>query len=109
MEKNDPSKTEAELREQRFNKEKEWRNAEMGFEIIRPEKGVEWDERFRGSLRVFELSSELREQIDRQQSLRMERAKEEEKRRVEEEKGLMQEQIKRQNELESQPLEALEG
>ena len=80
----------------------------MGFEIIRPEKGVEWDERFRGSLRVFELSSELREQIDREQIFRMERAKEKEKRRVEE-KGLMQEQMKRQKELESQPLEALEG
>ena len=57
---------------------------------------------------MFELSSELREQIDREQIFRMERAKEKEKRRVEE-KGLMQEQMKRQKELESQPLEALEG
>lgn len=109
IEKNDPSKTEAELREQRFKKEKEWRNAEMGFDIIRPEKGVEWDERFRGSLRVFELSSELREQIDHQQQLRTEQEKEKEQRRVQEDKVLKEEQAQRQKELDSQPLEAIEG
>lgn len=107
LEKNDPSKTEAELREQRFNKEKEWRNAEMGFEIIRPSAAVEWDERFRGSLRVFELSSEVSEQINHHQQLRKEANKDKEQKTAAEEKRLKEEQAQRQKELESQPLEEL--
>ncbi|CBQ73571.1 related to TIM54 (component of the mitochondrial TIM22 translocase) [Sporisorium reilianum SRZ2] len=107
IEKNDPSKTEAELREQRFKKEKEWRNGEMGFEIVRPSKGVEWDERFRGSLRVFELSSEVRQQIDAQQQLWKQANKEKEQRLAEEDKVLKQQQLERQKLLESQPLEEL--
>ncbi|CDS00896.1 hypothetical protein [Sporisorium scitamineum] len=107
LEKNDPSKTESELREQRFKKEKEWRNGEMGFEIVRPSKGVEWDERFRGSLRVFELSSEVRQQIDQQQQLRKEAEKEKEQKTAAEEKVLKEQQLERQKLLESQPLEEL--
>ena len=107
IEKNDPSKTEAELREQRFKKEKEWRNGEMGFDIIRPQKGVEWDERFRGSLRVFELSSEVREQINHQQQLRKEADREKEIKMKQEDKWLKEQQAERQRELESQPLEEL--
>lgn len=107
IEKNDPSKTEAELREERFKKEKEWRNAEMGFEIIKPSKGVEWDDKFRGSLRVFELSSEVREQIDREQQFRKEANSEKEQRLAAEEKALNQEIAQRQKELEAQPLEEL--
>ncbi|SNX85061.1 related to TIM54 (component of the mitochondrial TIM22 translocase) [Melanopsichium pennsylvanicum] len=107
IEKNDPSKTEAELREDRFKKEKEWRNAEMGFEIIRPSEGVAWDERFRGSLRVFELSSEVKEQIQHEQQLRKEASKDKEQRASAEEKMLKEEQAQRQKELEAQPLEEL--
>ncbi|KAJ9479619.1 Mitochondrial import inner membrane translocase subunit TIM54 [Pseudozyma hubeiensis] len=107
LEKNDPSKTESELREQRFKKEKEWRNAEMGFDIIRPSAAVEWDEKFRGSLRVFDLSSEVRQQIDHQQQLRKEASKEKEQRLQAEEKALKEEQAQRQKELEAQPLEEL--
>ena len=107
IEKNDPSKTEAELREERFKKEKEWRNAEMGFDIIRPSRGVEWDEKFRGSLRVFELSSEVRQQIDREQRLRKEANREKEQRAAAEEKAQKEEQAQRQKQLEAQPLEQL--
>ena len=70
LEKSDPPKTEMELREQRFEKEKEWRNSLMGFNIVRPEKGVEWDERWRGSIRVFDLSPEERARIDAEQKER---------------------------------------
>lgn len=52
-EKNNPPDTEGELREERFKREKEWRNLANGFEILRAERGVQWDERFRDSLRVF--------------------------------------------------------
>ncbi|EST05075.1 Mitochondrial import inner membrane translocase subunit Tim54 [Kalmanozyma brasiliensis GHG001] len=107
IEKNDPSKTESELREERFKKEKEWRNAEMGFEIVRPSKGVEWDERFRGSLRVFELPTEVRQQIDHQQQLRKEANKETEQRLAAEDKMSKEQQAQRQKELEAQPLEEL--
>ncbi|KAN0065222.1 mitochondrial import inner membrane translocase subunit tim54 [Thecaphora frezii] len=70
LEKNDPPKTEMELREQRLKKEIGWRNNLMGFDIIRPEKGVEWDERWRGSLRVLQIPDELRAQIDAEQEER---------------------------------------
>ncbi|CAO1620375.1 unnamed protein product [Sympodiomycopsis kandeliae] len=54
MEKNDPPKTESELRTKRLDREREWRNEEQGFEILTPQNGVAWDERFRGSLRILE-------------------------------------------------------
>ncbi|PWN46483.1 hypothetical protein IE53DRAFT_322889, partial [Violaceomyces palustris] len=53
LEKNDMPKTESELREERFRREKEWRGDEMGHEIVKPEAAVEWDPRWKGSLRVF--------------------------------------------------------
>lgn len=56
-EKNDPPKTEGELREERFAKEREWRNLANGFDILRPENGVQWDERFRDCLRIFSASN----------------------------------------------------
>ncbi|SPO42099.1 related to TIM54 (component of the mitochondrial TIM22 translocase) [Pseudozyma flocculosa] len=73
LERNDPPKTEAELREQRLKKEVGWRNNLMGFDIIRPERGVEWDERWRGSIRVFTLDDERRRVIDAEQQERRER------------------------------------
>lgn len=52
-EKNHPPPTEQELREERLRKEKEWRGTLMGYEIVKPDAGVAWDERFRPALRVF--------------------------------------------------------
>ncbi|WFD30449.1 mitochondrial import inner membrane translocase subunit tim54 [Malassezia sp. CBS 17886] len=49
----EPPKSEVELRDERFNKEKRWRDTEMGFEIVRPEVCVAWDEAWRNSLRVL--------------------------------------------------------
>ncbi|KAJ3968666.1 inner membrane protein import complex subunit Tim54-domain-containing protein [Lentinula raphanica] len=53
----DPSKipsSEVQLRLERFEKEKRWMRDEEGWEIVRPERGVCWDERLRASgLRVF--------------------------------------------------------
>ncbi|KAI0784391.1 inner membrane protein import complex subunit Tim54-domain-containing protein [Abortiporus biennis] len=48
-----PPPTEVELRAERIKKELRWRNDEQGWDVIKPEKDVEWDERFRGVLRVF--------------------------------------------------------
>lgn len=52
-EKIDPPKTEGKLITERFEREKEWRNTEMGYDILRPERGVEWHQAFIGSLRVL--------------------------------------------------------
>lgn len=52
-EKRDMPKSEIELRGQRFDKEEQWRNSEHGFKILDPAAGVEWDESWRGSLRVL--------------------------------------------------------
>ncbi|KAF9067191.1 inner membrane protein import complex subunit Tim54-domain-containing protein [Rhodocollybia butyracea] len=52
----DPSKippSEVELRLERFEKEKKWLRDEEGWEIVRPERGVTWDARLDGVLRVF--------------------------------------------------------
>lgn len=57
-EKNDPPKSEGKLREERFEREKEWRNLVMGYQILKRESGVEWDPAFRGSLRVLVDRSE---------------------------------------------------
>lgn len=53
-EKNSPPKTEAALRDERLRKEREWRNELQGWSVLDVRRGVEWDERFRGSLRVCE-------------------------------------------------------
>jgi len=52
-EQNHPPPTEVELRAERMKKELRWRADEEGWEIIKPEKDVEWDERLRGVLQVF--------------------------------------------------------
>lgn len=52
-EKRDMPRSEIELRSQRFDKEQMWRNTEQGFRILDPHAGVEWDESWRGSLRVL--------------------------------------------------------
>jgi import inner membrane translocase subunit TIM54 len=62
-EKHDIPKTESELREQRFNREREWRNLEQGFSILQPESGLEWHRAFIGSLRVLQ-QRRLDEQVD---------------------------------------------
>ncbi|KAJ4473724.1 inner membrane protein import complex subunit Tim54-domain-containing protein [Lentinula aciculospora] len=53
----DPSKippSEVQLRLERFEKEKKWKRDEEGWEIVRPERGVCWDERLGAKrLRVF--------------------------------------------------------
>lgn len=48
-----PYKTETEYREERFNHEKDWRNLEMGFEVVKPETNVAWDPIFASSIRFF--------------------------------------------------------
>lgn len=50
---NHPPLTEVELRQERLTKELRWKNNEEGWEIVRPDKDVVWDERFRNSLSVF--------------------------------------------------------
>lgn len=52
-EKNFPPKTEVELRAERMKKESRWRRDLEGWEVVRPDKGVVWDERFRDALKVF--------------------------------------------------------
>jgi len=48
-----PPPTEVELRAERLKKERRWRNDVHGWDIIKPPAGVQWDERLRGSLKVF--------------------------------------------------------
>ncbi|KAI0076469.1 hypothetical protein K474DRAFT_1698405 [Panus rudis PR-1116 ss-1] len=48
-----PPPTEVELRAERLKKELRWRGDLEGWEIVRPGKPVEWDERFRDVLKVF--------------------------------------------------------
>jgi import inner membrane translocase subunit TIM54 len=50
---NDPPKTEVELRAERLKKELRWRGDLEGWEIIKPDADVTWDERFRDVLNVF--------------------------------------------------------
>ncbi|TDL24912.1 hypothetical protein BD410DRAFT_785645 [Rickenella mellea] len=52
-EKNFPPPTEVELRAERMKKELRWRGDLAGWEIVRPESEVAWDDRFRGSLSIF--------------------------------------------------------
>ena len=48
-----PPPTEVELRTERLVKETRWTSDEEGWDIIRPDKDVEWDERFRDVLKVY--------------------------------------------------------
>ncbi|KAL1746276.1 inner membrane protein import complex subunit Tim54-domain-containing protein [Schizophyllum fasciatum] len=48
-----PPPTEVELRQERMNKEKVWRNRVEGWEIIKPAQKVFFDERLRGMLSVY--------------------------------------------------------
>ena len=49
-----PPPTEVELRAERMKKEMRWRDNEEGWEIVRPDKDVAWDERFGSALSIFE-------------------------------------------------------
>lgn len=66
-EKGDPPKTEGQLRQERFNHEKDWRNLEEGYSILRPESGLEWHRAFLGSLRVLK-DVNINEVTDQQDS-----------------------------------------
>lgn len=61
VEKNDPPKTEGELREERFKREKDWQSDEMGYAMLRTDEGVAWSEAFRGALRVLRRQREDKE------------------------------------------------
>ncbi|OJT08669.1 Mitochondrial import inner membrane translocase subunit TIM54 [Trametes pubescens] len=52
-EKENPPPTEVELRAERLKKELRWTADEEGWDIVRPDKDVQWDERFRNKLRVY--------------------------------------------------------
>lgn len=52
-EKGNPPTTEGDLRQERFQREREWRNATHGYNILRREVGVAWHPLFQGSLRVM--------------------------------------------------------
>lgn len=49
-----PPPTEVELRADRMKKETRWRDNEEGWEVVRPDKDVAWDDRFGRALKVFE-------------------------------------------------------
>jgi import inner membrane translocase subunit TIM54 len=48
-----PPPTEVELRAERLKKETRWRADEHGWESVRPDAPVEWDDRWEGALTVF--------------------------------------------------------
>ncbi|KAH9945851.1 inner membrane protein import complex subunit Tim54-domain-containing protein [Epithele typhae] len=48
-----PPPTEVELRAERMKKELRWTSDEEGWDIVRPDKNVDWDERLRNILRVY--------------------------------------------------------
>ena len=48
-----PPPTEVELRAERLKKETRWRADERGWELVRPDTPVEWDDRWEGALEVF--------------------------------------------------------
>ncbi|KAL1732487.1 inner membrane protein import complex subunit Tim54-domain-containing protein [Schizophyllum commune] len=56
-----PPPTEVELRQERMNKEKVWRNRVDGWEIIKPAQKVFFDERLRGLLSVYVDPEETKE------------------------------------------------
>lgn len=53
-EKNDPPKSEADLIEERFRREKEWRLLLQGYDILKPSAGVVWHPAFKARLRVYQ-------------------------------------------------------
>jgi import inner membrane translocase subunit TIM54 len=48
-----PPPSELELRQERMKKEQRWRADMAGWDVVRPDAPVAWDERFRAALRVF--------------------------------------------------------
>ena len=48
-----PPPSEVELKAERLQKEKRWRNDEQGWNIVSPDKEVAWDDRFKGIFKVF--------------------------------------------------------
>ncbi|KAK7694045.1 hypothetical protein QCA50_003621 [Cerrena zonata] len=50
---NYPPPTEVEIRAERMKKELRWRSDEAGWEVIKPEREADWDDRFDGVLKVF--------------------------------------------------------
>ncbi|WFD23241.1 mitochondrial import inner membrane translocase subunit tim54 [Malassezia equina] len=56
-EQRNPPRSEIELRSERFDREKMWRNSEHGYDILKPSAPVSWDESWRGSLRVLQPRS----------------------------------------------------
>ena len=48
-----PPPTEVELSAERLKKETRWRADERGWDVVRPDTAVEWDERWEGALQVF--------------------------------------------------------
>ncbi|KAF8228505.1 hypothetical protein L208DRAFT_1291113 [Tricholoma matsutake] len=52
-EKENPPPTEVELRAERMKNEQRWRRDLEGWDIVKPTQKVVWDDRFRGSLRIF--------------------------------------------------------
>jgi import inner membrane translocase subunit TIM54 len=48
-----PPPTEVELRAETLKKETRWRRDERGWELVRPDTPVEWDDRWEGALEVF--------------------------------------------------------
>ncbi|KAG6900411.1 hypothetical protein C0993_011104 [Termitomyces sp. T159_Od127] len=50
---NNPPPTEVELRAERMRKELRWRHDVAGWDIIKPQQKVVWDNRFRDALRIF--------------------------------------------------------
>ncbi|KAG6898257.1 hypothetical protein C0992_000702 [Termitomyces sp. T32_za158] len=48
-----PPPTEVELRAERMKKELRWRHDVAGWDIIKPQQKVVWDDRFRTALRIF--------------------------------------------------------
>lgn len=56
---NFPPPTEVQLRAERLKKEKRWREEEDAWRVLRGGKGVAWDERFRGALKVFDRNGQV--------------------------------------------------
>ncbi|KAI0273479.1 inner membrane protein import complex subunit Tim54-domain-containing protein [Gloeopeniophorella convolvens] len=48
-----PPPTEVELRAERLKKEARWTGDERGWDVVRPDGSVDWDERWEGTLEVF--------------------------------------------------------
>nr|ASF90220.1 hypothetical protein SPAR02693 [Bartheletia paradoxa] len=66
-----PRKTEMELREERLVKERRWRDEREGWEIVKPDEEVKWDETLEGALRVFEMPGKEAGEEERQRAEEM--------------------------------------